>query len=129
MTESTKLGELLLHTTDPNVLINLIQRGADVNDLDSLANTPLHWAIKQENFEKMKILVAHGAKVNVHNNNNASTPLHSLVFCTNLSFVRKAIPFLLEHGADANIEDGDGKTPRSLSIHSIHIYCLLKPQD
>ncbi len=130
MAESTKLGELLFHTTTKNLLVHLIQRGANVNVWDSGANTPLHWAVKQENFEKMQILVANGAKVNVHNN-NILTPLHLIVvhYC-GMSFSKKAIPFLLEHGADANLEDSDGRTPRALAAKlGLTIYDLLKPQD
>ena len=74
--------------SSPEVVIALIEAGADVNARDSSKNSPLHWA-SAENPAVVPFLLAAGAKVNLlnaadhsplffaagHNNNSIVEPL------------------------------------------------------
>ena len=99
---STQISMLLIHAVTKNVLEHLIQRGANVDIVDITGNTPLHHAILQKNFEKMQILVKYKANVNIRNN-TGETPLHMAVYDGTIIFANKAIPLLLNNGADGNI--------------------------
>jgi ankyrin repeat protein len=61
---------------------------------------PLHWAIITKNYDKVKILIEHGADVNIIEYVNGFTPIHiAAKFWGN----GKAVKLLLQHGADSNI--------------------------
>ena len=69
---------------------------------------PLHLAIAKEETEIVKILLDHGAKIDLKaGNQDEATPLHWAVF-----FLQKEIvSILLEKGAPVNILDAHGGTP------------------
>lgn len=80
---------------------------------------PLHLAIAKEETEIVKILLAHGAKIDLKaGNQDEATPLHWAVF-----FLQKEIvSILLEKGAPVNILDAHGGTPVDTAyyIQEIH---------
>lgn len=47
----------------PKVLHAMIQRGANVNVADTSGETPLHWAVRDDNVESVKLLIEAGANV------------------------------------------------------------------
>jgi ankyrin repeat protein len=70
--------------------------GEDVNSKNYEKNqeTPIYYAIRQNNFDFLKFLVEHGANVNV-TNNYGQTPLDVAIIYDNFEIIE----FLLEHGA------------------------------
>jgi len=125
-----------------NVIKILIKYGADVNKPDSYS-TPLNWAIYYSNLDKVQYLIEEGAALNNNDydlplnyaaerkkkdivnylltlgedinkkNKDGNTPLISAIDCEkpDLDFIK----FLIENGADPNIECKD-HTPLSLAI-------------
>jgi len=93
---------------------NLIDNGADVNQVEKDGYTALHLACnKGENLKIAEYLLDHGADVNKRDHNRArKAPIH--VACLNQN--RKCVRLLIENGADVNKKDCDGNTP-------LHIAC------
>ena len=95
----------------------LLEHNADVDSQDNHGRTALHNSIRFQSFKANRpkiaqLLLKYGANPNARNH-ELQTPLHLLllespdlldVFC-----------HLLEHGADLDAEDKDGKTPLQLS--------------
>lgn len=48
-----------------NALEALLRKRADVDALDKSGQTPLHWAVQKQNIAAIKLLVEHGASVNI----------------------------------------------------------------
>ena len=115
----------------------LISLGADVDDLDEYACTPLHFAClkrkenNKENIEAVKILLEAGADPNkisykkfyriygINTNKRSGTgetPLHNAAIMGNLEIVK----YLLENGAKPSlfIKNNSGRTP----IDYVNIY-------
>ena len=114
--KTNKYGESPLHVAvkkgDYEKAKTLIEDGAEVNLKDHAGWTPLHEAAAHYNThvtDIMKLLVDNGADVNAKANNGA-TPLHDAV----MFLPEECIKFLLTHGADGDIENDEGKTPRNL---------------
>jgi ankyrin repeat protein len=58
-----------------SALMMLLGWGAAIDSVDAARNTPLHYAIAQENYEMVQFLLYHHANVN-HKNLEGKTPLH-----------------------------------------------------
>ena len=94
----------------------LLEHGANVNASDIHGETLLHW-ISQGNFEyqedalvpSLVLLLEHGTSVDVNKKTkeHQKTPLH--LACEHQQY--KIALFLLEHGANVNASDEDGRTP------------------
>jgi ankyrin repeat protein len=89
----------------------LIGKGADVNELDNLGESPLTTAARAGCIEMMRLLVSHGAKVD-RRDGDGSTPLMGAVERNQAV----AIKFLTAHGADVEQGAPRGFTPLSLAI-------------
>ena len=78
-----------------------IQRGADVNLIDFMGRTPLHWAITAPGapIDMFKLLIS-PENINIHDAGQ-NTPLHLAVNVNQLEF----LTHLLNHGADVNVVD------------------------
>ena len=63
--------------------------------------TAFSWACSEGNMELAKLLLSHGADINVRNFNGVGTPLIIAVRNLHIDMVQ----FLLEHGADPSITD------------------------
>ncbi|MCW3050965.1 MAG: ankyrin-like [Chthonomonadales bacterium] len=84
----------------------LLDRGAQVNHRDRYGQTPLDYAVRDENINMMKLLLDHGALVNAKNS-SGHTPLLDAVLYAKADYVK----ILLARGAQVNIKDNEGHTP------------------
>ena len=97
----------------------LLDHGANVDAEDDWHQTPLHQVLddldednawdNEDFFEVAKLLVERGADVNALNTNH-ETPLHR----ASRLLLLKTAWILLKHGADLNVENGEGKIPFQL---------------
>jgi len=84
-----------------------LEHGADPDILDGYKSSPVIFqAAKHSRLENVKILVEHGAKLNVQNK-SGKTPLHTAIAVKNYDIAH----FLVLNGASLNIEDKWGYTP------------------
>lgn len=83
----------------------------DVNYANSHGNTPLHIAIKNENFKVILNILkyATGLRINAQNN-VGDTPLHLAVYTKDLGI----IGIILEYGADKYIMNNKGEAPYNI---------------
>lgn len=81
----------------------LIERGADVNDVDDTGNTPLH-LVRPRGAATAAVLLDAGAEVDAADENGV-TPLMRAVIDSHLSLVR----LLLSRGADLRARARDGR--------------------
>ena len=95
-----------------DVVSELIDAGADVDETDSQGETALHKAVRLGNQSATRALLEHSAGVNVADN-IGMTPLH----WATLTGSREMVELLLEHGA--NVDAGDyyagGITPKRIA--------------
>ena len=87
----------------------LIEYGADVDAGDEDGWTPLSWASRGDHFKDgsvLRLLLKCGANVNARADDDGFTPLHRASKNGALEVVR----LLLEHGADVEAVNKDGKT-------------------
>lgn len=84
----------------------LIRRGADVNTKWK-SDTPLSWALFDQNPEFARFLISHGADVNAVND-RGETPLHQVMADDNLW---ELVSLLISKGANVNAVDKAGRTP------------------
>ena len=94
----------------------LIEAGADLEAKDNNGNTPI-MELNPEltNAKKiLKLLIAHGADVNVKGKDDY-TLLHWVAkFSSAVSFIE----LLIKHGADVNAKDSQGNTPLHISAYN-----------
>jgi ankyrin repeat protein len=93
--------------------LDLVAKGADVNQTQPDGTTPLHWAVYRFDRELVQTLLRKGARVNAVNRYGAS-PLSEAVRVANLEITG----MLLEAGADANLANEDGQTPLMLAART-----------
>ncbi|HLK98831.1 MAG TPA: ankyrin repeat domain-containing protein, partial [Hymenobacter sp.] len=84
------------------LLIALLDLGADPNSRDERKMPALHNALYINNYKRMKILLDHGADINVTDSSGA-TAAATLARLNNFEMVA----YLLEHGADWRKTDGE----------------------
>ena len=85
----------------------LIKQGADVNcPYDN--NSPLHYAIRGNQYNTIKFLLSLGADPNVYDE-YGRTPIHHLL--EEEWAVESLLPILIKMGADVNLPDEDGDYP------------------
>ena len=83
---------------DRRAAMELVAKGADVNQAQADGTTPLHWAVYRFDRELVQTLLKKGARVNTINRYGAS-PLSESVRVANLEITE----MLLEAGADVNV--------------------------
>jgi ankyrin repeat protein len=91
------------------VVRKLIEYDADIDAGDNTGWTPLSWASRGHFFKDgsvHRLLLERGADVNSRADDDGCTPLHRASQHGALEIVR----LLLEHGADAEAVNRDGKT-------------------
>lgn len=91
----------------------LLAAGAEVNAVtrETMKVAPLNSAAAARELAIARLLIAHGANVNVRAADDF-TPLHEAAANGDLEFAR----LLLEHGAEINARMKDGKTPLALAL-------------
>jgi ankyrin repeat protein len=72
-------------------------------------NTLLHEAILANNEQRAKILIDHGANINIQNR-KGDTPLHIAV----LNDEKIMVKLLVKHSANIDVKNSQGETPRSI---------------
>lgn len=84
-------------------LDRLVQNNVEINGPDFDGDTPLHFAVMNNNIEAVEYLLENGANTNVKNKDGI-TPLHIAVKEKNYDITGR----LLSAGADRNTKDIDG---------------------
>jgi len=89
-----------------------MEQGVDINKKNKQGNNPLDFACVSEKITIVKYLIEHGAKISKF-----------ILFCAMNGAIAK---YLIECGADVNVEDGEGETPifgacRNLDIEMVRV--------
>eukprot|EP00004_Rigifila_ramosa_P011418 TRINITY_DN2438_c0_g1_i1.p1 TRINITY_DN2438_c0_g1~~TRINITY_DN2438_c0_g1_i1.p1 ORF type:complete len:770 (+),score=158.14 TRINITY_DN2438_c0_g1_i1:335-2311(+) len=119
MNEKDQNGKTPLHCAalsnkNPQVCELLISKGANANENDNAGESPLFSALSNTE-EVCELLIRNGARIDA-TNLGGSTLLHAA--CS--TFKPSIVSLLLQHGADVNQKDKDGKTPlRELLIFAV----------
>ena len=91
----------------PKAVIVLLKAGAEINAQDKLGSTPLLYSMyAYDGIEYARLLVEHGADVNL-TRNNGETPLHVAASWTATDIFK----LLLEKGANPNAVNDEGESP------------------
>jgi ankyrin repeat protein len=128
------------------IALLLIDHGSPINAVTDFNETPLHFAVDEENLRMVKLLVERGASLDVKNRNGETALylaaevgelaiLHYLVEAgagleestdegiTPLHIAADSGPemveFLLKKGAAIDAKDGKGKSPLHYAVHNL----------
>lgn len=92
----------------------LVEAGADLSSGDAYFYARV--AIEEDDVKLLEEIVRYGGDVTATCCSDSATPLHRAVLDGSVQMVK----FLLEHGADADREDGNGWTPRAMADRDGH---------
>jgi len=101
----------IMETNSSEILTYLIQNGANVN-MNTEIGSPLHFAASFGYLEKIKILILHGANVNVLKEDNGFSPLHEAVEDNHFEVCK----YLISHGANVNQITKNGLSAYDIAI-------------
>ncbi|KAM7192103.1 Ankyrin repeat-containing domain protein [Rhypophila sp. PSN 637] len=82
----------------------LALEGCRVNELDDGGYSPLHWAITLDNMDQVRLLLEHGADIELRNRYHHQTPLRHAV----LGSHQQIVAFLLSKGASTAAQEING---------------------
>ena len=112
--ERNKLGKTPLHQSitggNDQIILLLLERGADINAADNTGMTPLHVAAWWGTPHVVKLLLDHGAAVGAVDK-FGDTPLHVAA----MQGHGENCKVLLERGADLHAENREGLEPLDLA--------------
>jgi ankyrin repeat protein len=103
-TEESVLASALRHRCDFDLIMFLVDNGADINDFDEEGVTIFDMAVTYGNVDFVKYLIAHGIDVDSTKRRSRFTPLMAAV-CYGRNEIVK---LLLEHGANKDAVDSKG---------------------
>ena len=103
-----------------NVVTFLIKQGANVDLQDNYGKTALHYALGSLNFsfEILCCLIQKGADVNTGSNDK----LTSLMIAAEKGHIN-ALTLLIKFGADADLQDKNGKTALHHAVYGSDVSC------
>ncbi|KAJ5963696.1 uncharacterized protein N7479_003572 [Penicillium vulpinum] len=99
-----------------DIVLLLIERGADVNVLDNDGKTPLYSACRAGHIEVVRILLDKGADID-YQSQQRSTAIDVASYNGYLDIVL----LLIERGADVNVMDKIGDTPLYSTCYEYHM--------
>jgi ankyrin repeat protein len=79
----------------------LIDKGVDIDAVDSFGNTALHYAVEKENLDLIELIIKSGCDVNKTLRHDNDTPLHYACFQKN----RRVVSFLIKNGANRRLSN------------------------
>jgi ankyrin repeat protein len=94
------------------VIEYLLRQGVEVNAKDCYGNTPLIYAARAKYIEAMRLLLDHGASIDLANNDGV-TPLRQTLLSKPFSL--DATELLLARGANPEAKMKNGKTVREFA--------------
>jgi ankyrin repeat protein len=97
---------------DVPLIIELINKGADIDALDKDGNTALMYAVRNNYVWLAKILIKAGIDVNAQD----AVGRTALMWTTLYNYPLQMAELLIEGGADVNIEDKTGRTVFDFAI-------------
>ncbi len=104
--------EAKLRTCYPDKIRELISKGAKVNVQDNKGFSSLMWAVIYDNIECIKVLLQHGADINIYTTSNwLSSPIRTAIFDKDPQILN----ILLNSGQDINHVGPDGLTPLNVA--------------
>jgi ankyrin repeat protein len=96
-----------LEYNDKAVIEYLLTNGANINEVNADGCTPLYEAYAVARLDIVKLLIEHGADVNIKNNEDGFSLLHRAAWLGDL----EAVALFVKHGADTHARDLEGETP------------------
>jgi len=112
---STMIRDSVLGVSHVTLQEALAMEPSQIDVLDDIGYSPLHWAARRDDIEKVDILLRHGAKVNVRARRNRKTPLHLAAYRSSPT----VMSLLIDKGADLHAKDFRGYTPLHCSVHRL----------
>lgn len=111
--------------TPSDFVLRLLNYGADPNIQDRDGKTPLHVAVKNDDYGSVFYLLRHEANLNTQDA-QGWTPLHIAVIQNYYELAK----YLLEKGADSTIKDNQGGLPSSyIDADNLEMRRLFFPQQ
>jgi len=95
----------------------LVEKGAGINVKNRKGLTPLHLAVCHDHYDAVSVLVNAGAKVNTMDV-LGNTALH---FVSREALWSGTLDLLLDHGADPNVQNGQGDSPLICTASNLSI--------
>ena len=106
----------------PSTIVYFIEKHIDINSIDRVRSTPLHWACYAGAENAVSYLIAYGADPNLQDD-DGYTWLHLAVKSAEAIKSTRIVKQLLFWGGDRNIFNRDGYKPvdyvKSISVHHI----------
>jgi len=106
---------LAVRNCSDQMMIELINAGADINATDNSQRTALHWAAMVSNLKGLKILIEHGANKDAQDDRE-QTP----IFLAAREGAFECVKTLLEYGANKEITDHMDVTPKKVAESKFH---------